>query len=148
MVGSITAGEDDRGVSPVIGVILMVAITVILAAVIASFVLGLGDQTDDVAPNVNFEGEFNDSNGFTLSVETTDGEGDASDFVLTTDTGEDVNLDNAGLNLSAGSSVGFANKTDGELDENEYNATEVSELEVVFRGDTEQVFDTFEVPDN
>jgi len=34
---------DDRGVSSVIGVILMVAITVILAAVIASFVLGFGD---------------------------------------------------------------------------------------------------------
>ncbi|WP_345781605.1 type IV pilin N-terminal domain-containing protein [Halorubrum ezzemoulense] len=30
--------------SPVIGVILMVAITVILAAVIGTFVLGLGDQ--------------------------------------------------------------------------------------------------------
>ena len=32
----------QRGVSPVIGVILMVAITVILAAVIATFVMGLG----------------------------------------------------------------------------------------------------------
>jgi flagellin-like protein len=36
--------KDERGVSPVIGVILMVAITVILAAVIGTFVLGLGDQ--------------------------------------------------------------------------------------------------------
>ncbi|SDQ29483.1 type IV pilin [Natronobacterium texcoconense] len=35
---------DERGVSPVIGVILMVAITVILAAVIATFVLGIGDD--------------------------------------------------------------------------------------------------------
>jgi flagellin-like protein len=34
--------DDDRGVSPVIGVILMVAITVILAAVIGTFVLDLG----------------------------------------------------------------------------------------------------------
>jgi len=34
--------KDEKGVSPVIGVILMVAITVILAAVIASFVFGLG----------------------------------------------------------------------------------------------------------
>ncbi|MFD1597480.1 type IV pilin [Halobellus rarus] len=33
---------DDRAVSPVIGVILMVAITVILAAVIGTFVLNLG----------------------------------------------------------------------------------------------------------
>lgn len=36
-------GDDDDAVSPVIGVILMVAITVILAAVIRMFVLGLGD---------------------------------------------------------------------------------------------------------
>jgi flagellin-like protein len=40
---------DERGVSPVIGVILMVAITVILAAVIASFVLGFGDSTQSSA---------------------------------------------------------------------------------------------------
>lgn len=37
--------EGERGVSPVIGVILMVAITVILAAVIAAFVLDLGQST-------------------------------------------------------------------------------------------------------
>ena len=35
---------DDRAVSPVIGVILMVAITVILAAVIGAFVIGIGDE--------------------------------------------------------------------------------------------------------
>jgi len=37
--------DDQRAVSPVIGVILMVAITVILAAVIAAFVLDLGQST-------------------------------------------------------------------------------------------------------
>jgi flagellin-like protein len=36
--------KDEKGVSPVIGVILMVAITVILAAVIASFVFGMGSS--------------------------------------------------------------------------------------------------------
>ena len=45
---------DDRAVSPVIGVILMVAITVILAAVIGTFVLGLGDQVQTTAPNAQF----------------------------------------------------------------------------------------------
>lgn len=34
--------QNDEAVSPVIGVILMVAITVILAAVIAAFVFGMG----------------------------------------------------------------------------------------------------------
>ena len=41
--------SQDRAVSPVIGVILMVAITVILAAVIGVFVLGLGDELGDGA---------------------------------------------------------------------------------------------------
>ncbi|WEL21081.1 type IV pilin N-terminal domain-containing protein [Halorhabdus sp. BNX81] len=47
--------DDESGVSPVIGVILMVAITVILAAVIATFVLGLGEQISDTSPQASFE---------------------------------------------------------------------------------------------
>jgi flagellin-like protein len=50
--------EEDDAVSPVIGVILMVAITVILAAVIASFVLGLGDQTQQTAPQASFAFDY------------------------------------------------------------------------------------------
>jgi flagellin-like protein len=53
---------DERAVPPVIGVILMVAITVILAAVIAAFVLGLGD-TNDVAPNTSFEYDYDEGAG-------------------------------------------------------------------------------------
>ncbi|WP_159900761.1 type IV pilin [Salinirussus salinus] len=49
------SGDDDRGVSPVIGVILMVAITVILAAVIATFVLGLGEQVSQTSPQINVD---------------------------------------------------------------------------------------------
>ncbi|WP_435098458.1 type IV pilin [Halarchaeum sp. P4] len=49
---------DDRGVSPVIGVILMVAITVILAAVIGTFVLGLGSQVGNQAPQATFGYEY------------------------------------------------------------------------------------------
>jgi flagellin-like protein len=49
-----TPGE--RAVSPVIGVILMVAITVILAAVIGAFVLEIGDQ-QETAPNTSFDTE-------------------------------------------------------------------------------------------
>lgn len=48
--------QDDRGVSPVIGVILMVAITVILSAVIAAFVLDLGSsQEANPEAGVQFE---------------------------------------------------------------------------------------------
>lgn len=48
--------DDQRGVSPVIGVILMVAITVILAAVIGTFVLGLGDSLEQ-APQAQIDAE-------------------------------------------------------------------------------------------
>ena len=51
---------EDRAVSPVIGVILMVAITVILAAVIGTFVLGLGDQVSESAPTAQFTFDFSD----------------------------------------------------------------------------------------
>lgn len=49
--------ETDRGVSPVIGVILMVAITVILAAVIGTFVLDIGGSLSESAPSATFETE-------------------------------------------------------------------------------------------
>mgnify|MGYP000356767578 CR=1 FL=1 len=46
---------EERAVSPVIGVILMVAITVILAAVIGTFVLNLGQGIGQSAPQATFE---------------------------------------------------------------------------------------------
>jgi len=45
---------DDDAVSPVIGVILMVAITVILAAVIGAFVLDIGGSQQQV-PQVSWD---------------------------------------------------------------------------------------------
>jgi flagellin-like protein len=54
---SIRTKIDDRAVSPVIGVILMVAITVILAAVIGTFVLGLGSgQSANPSVAVTYDG--------------------------------------------------------------------------------------------
>jgi len=47
--------RDETGVSPVIGVILMVAVTVIIAAVIGSAALGLGDEIGDSPPQATFE---------------------------------------------------------------------------------------------
>jgi flagellin-like protein len=73
---------DDDAVSPVIGVILMVAITVILAAVIGTFVLGLGDQVSNTSPQASFSFDF-DSN----TAGTTCGNDDLND-ATGTDTGE------------------------------------------------------------
>lgn len=44
---------DGRGVSPVIGVVLMVAVTVILAAVIGTYVLDLGTAAGTTSPTAS-----------------------------------------------------------------------------------------------
>jgi flagellin-like protein len=65
--------EDDGAVSPVIGVILMVAITVILAAVIGTFVLGLGDRVSEASPNSQFTFEYSQDGDTNLVNITHDG---------------------------------------------------------------------------
>jgi flagellin-like protein len=60
--------RDEDAVSPVIGVILMVAITVILAAVIATFVLGLGEQVSSTSPQASFTFQFSEENANTDGV--------------------------------------------------------------------------------
>ena len=57
--------DEERAVSPVIGVILMVAITVILAAVIAAFVLDMGD---DLGGNPQAAVDVDDSNESAVEV--------------------------------------------------------------------------------
>ncbi|AKU08469.1 MULTISPECIES: type IV pilin [Haloferax] len=61
---------EDRAVSPVIGVILMVAITVILAAVIGTFVLGLGDQVSETSPQASFSFDYDGSSALTITHES------------------------------------------------------------------------------
>ena len=58
--------DDDRAVSPVIGVILMVAITVILAAVIGTFVLGLGENVSESTPQAQLTMDA-DTNNITIN---------------------------------------------------------------------------------
>ncbi|WP_410766795.1 type IV pilin [Haloferax sp. DFSO60] len=80
---------DDDAVSPVIGVILMVAITVILAAVIGTFVLGLGDQVSTTAPQASFSFDYVDG-------------ASTDNLTVTHDSGTAINSDN--LNLTSGTS--------------------------------------------
>lgn len=53
---------DDRGVSPVIGVILMVALTVILATVLGTVVLDFTGSISAQPPQAAFDYEFTDEN--------------------------------------------------------------------------------------
>lgn len=94
---------DDDAVSPVIGVILMVAITVILAAVIGTFVLGLGDQVQNTSPQASFNFEF-DTTSPNIIV-THDG-GDTIDSASTLEVagpdGSETYTDSGGNDISAG----------------------------------------------
>jgi len=131
--------DDDRAVSPVIGVILMVAITVILAAVIGTFVLGLGDQVQQTSPQASFGFDYGpgegENGGDTLEVTHESGNEIAASqlSVVLTNASDDEVTDlnqkyawnggtlNGGDPVSAGSSVTlsestFSGGTDGDFD--------------------------------
>ena len=93
--------SDDRAVSPVIGVILMVAITVILAAVIGTFVLGLGDSLGDNQPTAQIDASIDDSNPGSPSLEIEHAGGDSIDTnalrVVVDDQSADTTADNSSV---------------------------------------------------
>jgi flagellin-like protein len=109
------SGDDDRGVSPVIGVILMVAITVILAAVIATFVLGLGEQVSQTSPQVNVDWNQSNPSGSGYHVGATHDGGETvtgGNVNLTADTVQSqVSKDS---DVSAGTLIGVATDLNDE----------------------------------
>ena len=99
--------DDRRAVSPVIGVILMVAITVVLAAVIGTFVLGLGDQVQETAPNAQFSFDY---------------DGDNSEVTITHQGGDGV--------------PSSAVQVEGSLSINDLNDSSVTNVEAAFDAET------------
>ena len=104
---------EKRAVSPVIGVILMVAITVILAAVIGTFVLGLGESVQST-PQAKFAFDYQNS-----------------DVTITHEGGDAISSEE--LNVSATSGFGYYDAT-GAL-----NATGSSSLSFKEMGITGEV---------
>jgi flagellin-like protein len=100
--------RDDKAVSPVIGVILMVAITVILAAVIGTFVLGLGDQVQTTAPQASFTFDYS-ADGTTLTGDsqlfTTADDSSSGDLTITHDGGDSISNSRITVKDDDGSSV-------------------------------------------
>ncbi len=56
----------DAAVSPVIGVMLMLVVTIIIAAVVSSFAGGLG-TTKDATPTVTFKADLSVADGLTIT---------------------------------------------------------------------------------
>ena len=106
----LVGGDEERAVSPVIGVILMVAITVILAAVIAAFVLDIGDL-DDSAPQAQYDWESNDDNTVVELSQTSgdDIDPDTLSVSVTVDgNSESADLERDGSDITAGEGITFA----------------------------------------
>jgi flagellin-like protein len=104
MMGEQELRNKDRAVSPVIGVILMVDITVILAAVIGTFVLGLGDSIEST-PQASWDFESSE-----------DGDGNINKIVITHNGGDTIDADR--LNVTGAVDDGDGNAiqfTDGSF---------------------------------
>ncbi|MFB6163564.1 MAG: type IV pilin [Haloarculaceae archaeon] len=122
--------EEDRAVSPVIGVVLMVAITVLLAATAASFFLGFSDQQNARTPQAAFSFDYDagsGSAGDALTVGHTGGDSiDAGNLYVVVDgatyddggTREDLTARKSWAALSAGTpgkiSAGMSVSVDGD----------------------------------
>ena len=86
-----TLWTDDRAVSPVVGVALLIAIAVILAAVIGAVVLGLGVTAAD-GPQASLQFEYDDG-GDVLTITHTGGDAlNASQIELRGDFGDSIDI--------------------------------------------------------
>ena len=134
--------DDSRAVSPVIGVILMVAITVILAAVIGTFVLGLGDQVES-APQASFNFDLDeDANEIQISHRGGDSI-DVSNIELRIG-GTQVSSGNENLDSVSGSTINAGTTvTVSDLGSDDAGET----LDIVFiSSDSQNVIASYEIP--
>lgn len=99
---------NDRGVSPVIGVILMVAITVILAAVIGTFVLNLtGNMEQNPQASVTF-----DENGDQVTVQAISLQNaDSVSLSRSDQSGYSATFDNVGDSATVGDATAQSTET-------------------------------------
>ncbi len=105
-----TESRSTHGQSEVIGVILMVALAVILAAVVATFFFGLGEQTSDIAPQASFSTDYDANAEGTDDFDETNA---ADGILIVTHTG--------GTTLSAGElKIVGASNSGGSWDEAGY----------------------------
>jgi len=87
---------DELGVSPVIGVILMVAVTVIIAAVIGSTALGITDEVGESPPRAQFEAEMAEAD---YPISDDYGAGEIDVIYLYHQNGEKIDLSNLKITI-------------------------------------------------
>ena len=135
--------DEERAVSPVIGVILMVAITVILAAVIGTFVLGLGDQVES-APQASFDfQETEDGDDDVLEIRHRGGDNINTDTVDVRVNGNNVEDPfNGDEQFSAGDEITITDADDLNGQEADFNGGD--SVDIVFTsGDRQDIIGSY-----
>jgi len=141
---------DDDAVSPVIGVILMVAITVILAAVIASFVLGLGDSTN-TTPSASFDFDYDSADGnVTVTHDTGDNIDSERLSVVLNGTSKDWPSSGSGDTVSSGTTIVVGQGGDVFSGSN-LTASSGDTIKIAWNsedGESSSTLSEYDVPDN
>ncbi|NHN47188.1 type IV pilin [Halostella sp. JP-L12] len=135
---------DDDAVSPVIGVILMVAITFILAAVIGAFVLDLGGSQEKT-PQTKFDADWN---GTQIAGST------EYDVKISQESGDSISTDRLSLSgdITDGNTTAWQNAPDSTTQAGSYIETTVDtggEVRIIWQsesGETSSTLATFENP--
>lgn len=105
--------DSEKAVSPVIGVILMVAITVILAAVIGVFVIDIGNSVSEAPPTAQFSMDVDESETQATATITHQG-GDSFDADSVTITAGDEEAVFPEGTVSSGSESNAVDVADGD----------------------------------
>ena len=118
--------NDRSGVSPVIGVILMVAVTVIVAAVIGATTLGMTDRVGERPPQAQFEVKQVDNH--TVYDEERDDDIQFGAMIEIKHTnGEDVDKENIRVTVDGEPAHIATEKTEAEIsNEDKYNYKKTS----------------------
>jgi len=107
--------RNEDAVSPVIGVILMVAITVILAAVIAAFVFGLGGQQQNAPTASIVASNYPDTTGPDMKIQHKGGDilkgGEWKLSIVVAGQPPEFNTSVSGSDLTVGSMIIAGNET-------------------------------------
>jgi flagellin-like protein len=97
MTGTTLWSGGSRGVSPVVGVVLLTAIAVVLAGVLATLVIGFEGKLQEPAPSGGFDREYGPTGA--------DNTADRPYVTITHQVGRTIDADNVVIRDSSGNEI-------------------------------------------
>lgn len=151
---------EEDAVTPVIGIILLVAIAVILASIVGVFALGLSDETKDTSPQtrLSFDYADGDQTGVVTAcgLSNDDGSGEGK-LTITHEAGDQIQEPRIALRDEEGTNTGWNDCSTTNVNQVSAGDQAVPEIDsddtirVIFtgenQGDDSAVIGKFEGPD-